>query len=65
MARMSIEERGRAVGMVAAGSSLRQVSVLIKIKKLTGNLLLSSETCCLSNSKTFCILSLCHFKIAF
>ena len=33
MARMSIEERGRAVGMVSAGSSLRQVSVLIKNKE--------------------------------
>ena len=33
MARMSIEERGRAVGMVSAGLSLRQVSVLIKNKE--------------------------------
>ena len=33
MARMSIEERGRAVGLVSAGSSLRQVSVLIKNKE--------------------------------
>ena len=33
MARMSIEERGRAVGMVSAESSLRQVSALIKNKE--------------------------------
>ena len=33
MVRMSIEEQGRAVGMVSAGSSLRQVSVLIKNKE--------------------------------
>ena len=33
MACMSIEERGRAVGMVSAGSSLRQVSVSIKNKE--------------------------------
>ena len=33
MARMSIEERGHAVGMVSAGSSLRQASVLIKNKE--------------------------------
>ena len=30
---VSIEERGRAVGMVSAGSSQRQVSVLIKNKE--------------------------------
>ena len=30
---MSIEERGRAVGMVSAGSSLKQVSVLIENKE--------------------------------
>ena len=33
MARMSIEERGRVVGMVSAVLSLRQVSVLIKNKE--------------------------------
>ena len=33
MARMCIEERGRAVGMVSAGSSHRHVSVLIKNKE--------------------------------
>ena len=33
MARMSMEERGCAVGMASAGSSLRQVSVLIKNKE--------------------------------
>ena len=33
MAHMSIEEWGRAVGMVSEGSSLRQVSVLIKNKE--------------------------------
>ena len=33
MACMTIEERGRAVGMVSAGSSLRQVIVLIKNKE--------------------------------
>ena len=34
MARMCIEERGRAVGMVSAGSSHRHVSVLIKNKEV-------------------------------
>ena len=33
MALMSIEERGRTVGIVSAGSSLRQISVLIKNKE--------------------------------
>ena len=33
MACMTIEERGRAVGMVSAGSSLKQVIVLIENKE--------------------------------